>query len=327
MRSPQGLRRPVRWTRPAPAGPAAPGDGGPARRLPDFLIIGAYKCGTTSLVEYLGQHSQIFLPWLQEPNYFAYPTDVVSSSRKPEVDWGSVYRRHRARTLEQYLALFEAAPPAAVVGECSPEYMRSPHAHRRIAETLPGVKLLALLRNPLDRAYSDYQAFVRDSIERESFEQAVRRPYGTEPGHQYVATGFYGQQLAPYFAAFPREQIKVLLMDDLQADGARLLREVCAWLGVESSDWLPDLSTTRNVSGRPGNVVVSSAYRLRRYLRPWLKPLVPDWVQRRADGLLATGLHRETMSPRTRQELVEVYRDDVHLLERLIDRDLSAWLR
>lgn len=296
-------------------------------RLPDFLIIGAYKCGTTSLVEYLGQHSQVYLPWLQEPNYFAYATDAASSSPKPEVDWESIYRRHRARTMEQYLALFEDAPPGAVVGECSPEYMRSEHASGRIRQTLPKVKLLALLRNPVDRAYSDYQAFVRDSIEREPFEQAIRRPYGVEPGHQYVATGFFGAQLTPYFESFPSDQIKVLLMDDLQRDGAGLLQEVCAWLGVDASGWQPDLSTTRNVSGRPGNVAVSSAYRMRRYLRPWLKPVVPDWAQRRADGLLAAGLRRETMAPATRQELIEVYRDDVRLLEGLIGRDLSGWLQ
>jgi hypothetical protein len=296
-------------------------------RLPDFLIIGAYKCGTTSLVEYLGQHSQVFLPWLQEPNYFAYPADIRSKSRKPEVDWESIYRRHRARTIDQYHALFEDAPVGVMLGECSPEYMRSEHAWRRIQDTVPDVKLLALLRNPTDRAYSDYQAFVRDSIEQETFEEAIRRPHGVEPGHQYVATGFYGAQLTPYFKAFPREHIKVLLTEDLRTGGTQLLHGVCEWLGIQSSDWQPDLSTTRNISGRPGNLAVSTAYRLRRHLRPWLKPMVPDWAQRRADGLLASGLRRETMTPETRRELIEMYRDDIHVLEGLIDRDLSAWMR
>lgn len=296
-------------------------------RLPDFLIIGAYKSGTTSLVDYLGQHERVFLPWLQEPNYFAYPSDVSSTSRRPEVEWGSLYRRHRARTLGQYEALFEEAPADAVLGECSPEYMRSEHACRRIVERIPQVKLLAILRNPADRAYSDYQAFVRDSIESDSFETAIRRPHGVEPGRQYVATGFYGRQLAPYYEAFPAEQIKVMLTEDLRTDGVGTLRGLCDWLGVPSSQWQPDLSLQRNVSGRPGNLAVSTAYRLRRRLRPWLKPIVPPWAQRRADDLLASGLKRETMSPETRRHLVDVYRDDIHLLEGLIGRDLSAWLR
>ncbi len=295
-------------------------------RLPDFLIIGAYKCGTTSLVDYLGQHPRIYLPWLQEPNYFAYEQDLVGAGPKPEIDWHSVYRRHRARSLEQYEALFEEAPAAAVVGECSPEYMRSPHACARVRATLPDVKLLAILRNPVDRAYSDYQAFVRDSVEQEPFEQAVRRSYGTQPGHQYVATGFYGRQLEPYYAAFPSAQIKVLLTEDLQRRGREVLGEVTAWLGVDDDGFAPDLSATRNVSGRPGNVAVSSAYRLRRYLRPWLKPIVPAAVQRRADGLLAQGLKRETMSADVRAELSDVYREDVRLLETLVGRDLSGWL-
>jgi hypothetical protein len=296
-------------------------------RLPDFLIIGAYKSGTTSLVEYLGQHSQVYLPWLQEPNYFAYPADGDSRSSKPDVEWGSVYRRHRTRTRRQYEALFEEAPADAVVGECSPEYMRSPHACRRISEVLPNAKLIAILRNPVDRAHSDYQAFVRDSIEHEDFATAIKRAHGVEPGYQYVTTGFYGRQLQPYFEAFPAEQIKVLLTEDLHHRGPEVLREVCEWLEVDTSGWQPDLSLQRNISGRPGNLAVQTAYRLRRRLRPWLKPVVPDWAQRRADVLLASGLRREQISAEVRVELTNVYRDDVRLLEELIGRDLSDWLR
>lgn len=295
-------------------------------RLPDFLIIGAYKSGTTSLVEYLGQHPQVFLPWLQEPNYFAHPADSNSTARKPDIEWGSVYRRHRTNTMRQYAALFEDAPPGSIVGECSPEYMRSPHAVSRIHETLPNVKLVAILRNPVERAHSDYQAFVRDSIETEDFAAAVRRSPGLEPGHQYVLTGFYGRQLKPYYDMFGADRIKVLLNDDLRSDSLGSIRGLGDWLGVETKEWEPNLNRNRNVSGRPGNVAVSTAFRLRRRLRPWLKPIVPQWAQRRADGLLVTGLKREPIAPDVRGHLVDIYREDVSLLQALIGRDLSGWL-
>lgn len=296
-------------------------------RTPDFIIVGAYKCGTTSLLEYLGQHPGIYLPWLQEPNYFAYEPGLRSESQVPEVEWGSVYRRHRARTAQQYAGLFEGADEQDVVGECSPEYMRSDRAWRRIRQEVPHVKLLALLRNPVERAYSEHQAFVRDGVERDSFEVAIRREQTDRPGYQYVQTGFYGAQLTPYYDNFPRENIRVLFTEDLRDGGSDLLKELATWLGAESSKWVPDVSRMRNVSGQPANVVVSVAYRLRRRLRPWVKPVVPPWAQARADGLLASGLKRQAMPPAARQELIEVYRDDIRQLEDLTGRDLSGWLR
>lgn len=294
-------------------------------RMPDFVVIGAYKSGTTSLVDYLGRHEQVFMPWLQEPNYWAYEQDLPHGGPRPEVDSHSIYRRHRARTRTQYESLFADAPPGTITGECSPEYMRSPYACRRIREALPDVKLLAIVRNPVERAHSDYQAFVRDSLERESFAAAVRRPYGTDPGNQYVATGFYGAQLQPYFDTFGSQNIKVMLTEDLQRDQAGTMHDVFAFLGVDPARWEPDTDLQRNVSGRPRNPVVATAYRLRRRLRPVLKPIVPPGLQRRADKILAAGLEREKVDPVVRKELEEVYRDDVALLEKLIGRDLSAW--
>lgn len=296
-------------------------------RLPDFLVIGAFKSGTTSLVDYLGQHPKIFMPWLQEPNYFAFAQDSESTSPTPEIEWHGRYRRPRARTLTQYEGLFADAPADCVVGECSPAYLRSPHAAARIAKTMPDARLLAVLRNPVERAYSDYQAFVRDSLEHDDFETAIARDHSAKAGHQYVMTGFYGAQVQLYVTAFSRGRLKVVLSEDLRADRRAVLDDVCGWLGVPSEGWDPDLTTDKNVSGRPRNRGVALAYRARRRLRPWLKPIVPSWAQRRADRSLAAGLVREDVPLAARHSLVEIYRDDVALLESLIERDLSSWLR
>jgi hypothetical protein len=311
-------------------------------RMPDFLIIGAYKSGTTSLVDYLGQHPGIFLPDLQEPNYFAFSPEVVASAvgNKPEIEWEGVYRRPRARNLAQYESLFVDAPATAVVGECSPEYLRNPVASGRIQAELPGVKLLAILRNPVERTLSDYSARVRDSLETESLEVVIDRSMATAEAapqaavnseslnakgyYDYLETGFYGRQLRRYIETFPSAQLKVLLTEDLR-DGAGL-REAAVWLGVDP-DWQPDVSGTRNVSGAPRNKAVATAYKLRRQLRPWLKPIVPDALQRRVDGVLAKGLERQSMAPETRAKLIEIFRPDIELLARLLDRDLSAWLQ
>lgn len=314
-------------------------------RTPDFLIIGAYKCGTTSLVDYLGQHPQIFLPDLQEPNYWASTPEqeAAASGDRPQIEWEGVYRRPRARNAAQYASLFADAPASARLGECSPEYLRNPIACPRIVAALPDVQLLAILRHPAERTLSDYQARVRDGLETAPLDVAIERSLvSTAPGtgtggtvdseslnedktYDYLRTGFYGAQLERYFAAFPAEQIKVLLTEDLRDDGATL-RETAGWLGVDP-EWQPDVTATRNVSGAPRNKLIGTAYRLRRELRPWLKPIVPARVQHRVDGLLARGLVREAMTPQTRARLVDIFRDDVLTLQRLLDRDLSAWLR
>jgi hypothetical protein len=296
-------------------------------RLPDFLVIGAFKSGTTSLAQFLGHHPQIFMPWLQEPNFFAYEHAETGGAPRPEVERNSVYKRHRTRTLAQYESLFEEAPPGALIGECSPEYLRSPYACGRIAAELPNARLLAILRNPIERAFSDYQAFVRDSLERSPFSEAIHRPPGIEPGSQYVMTGFYGRQLKPYVDTFGKDRVKVILNEDLRDDAKVVLDGVCEWLGVDPMPDSAELMNQFNVSGRPRNAAVALAYKLRRVSRPWAKPIVPERLQRGVDSLLATGLKRESVSPAVRSELIEVYREDIELLQTLIDRDLSSWLR
>jgi len=313
--------------------------------LPDFLIIGAYKSGTTSLVDYLGQHPQIFLPELQEPNYWASTPEqeAAATGSKPQVEWEGVYRRPRARNAAQYASLFADAPTSATLGECSPEYLRNPIACPRIRKELPDVKLLAILRHPAERTLSDYQARVRDGLETASLEVAIERSLvSTAPGtgagrgvdgeslnehrtYDYLVTSFYGRQIERYFEAFPKSQIRVLLTEDLRND-PNVLSDTAAWLGVDP-DWTPDVTATRNVSGAPKNKFIGTAYKLRRELRPLLKPVVPAGLQRRVDNMLAKGLVREAMAPETRAQLVEIFRDDVLTLQRLIGRDLSAWLR
>ncbi len=295
-------------------------------RLPDFLIIGAFKSGTTSLVSYLDQHPRVFLPWLQEPAFFASPRFDLSAAgdprprRPPE----GVYGRLRTETLAQYAALFEPAPEGAVLGESSPQYLRDPEACGRIAQVLPHAKLIAVLRQPSERAFSDYMMFVRDGLEMASFAEVVARPRSGQTHQHFVETGFYGRQLRPYYETFPREQIRVVLFEELTRDPLGTVRDLYAWLGVDSS-FVPDVSEVRNVSGVPGNRGVAAAYRLRRRLQPHLKPLVPRPVVRAVDGRLQRGLRRDAPDPAVMKELADVYRDDVRLLSEHAGRDLAHW--
>ena len=298
----------------------------PRPRLPDFLIVGAFKSGTTSLVDYLGQHPDVWLPWLQEPAFFASPRFSLdlSGDPRPQKAPESAYGRPRTETLAQYAALFADAPVGATLGESSPQYLREPEAPARIASLLPDVKLLAVLRHPAQRAYSDYMMFVRDGMEKASFAEVVARPYGPRPPQHFVETGFYGKQLQRFYDIFPRDQIRVVLTEDLAAEPAATLGGIFSWLGVDP-DFRPDVSGVRNVSGMPANRAVAAAYALRRRAQPVLKPLLPAALVRRVDDRLRRGLHKQAPDPQVIEHLSEVYRDDIALLSRLLQRDLSAW--
>ena len=283
--------------------------------LPQFLVIGAYKSGSTAIQEALRAHPQIFLP-AKGPSFFAF--DEAPAIDRP-LPPGTV------RDWEAYQALFAGAPAEAVRGEVSPEYLANPWSCGRIRARVPDAKLVAVLRNPVERAFSDYLMYVRDGDERLDFaaaldEQDERRRAGSPTGF-YLETGFYGRQLAPYFDAFPRGQLQVHLFEDFAADPDSVLAPICELLGVD-----PELGTTPeravNVSGVPRNAVVGAAVRSGRRVAP----LLPEAVRRRAKAALARGLDRPALEPELRARLVEVYREDVAELERLLERPLGHWL-
>lgn len=199
-----------------------------ARSWPHFIIVGGQRCGTNSLYEYLAAHPRIgrALP-IQEVHYFD-----LNFAKGPR--W---YRGHFPLSFERPLA--KSSPtPARITGECSPYYMFHPLAPQRIAATLPNAKILMLLRHPVDRAYSHYQHERSRGIETVSFEEAIDREPDRLAGevdrmrndqnyesfnHQhfsYLARGRYIEQVETFFSLFPREQILVLISEQLFSDPA-----------------------------------------------------------------------------------------------------------
>ena len=224
---------------------------------PDFLVIGAYKAGTTSLDRYLRTHPEIFLPAVKEPSYYAFTGPNAASRPRPP---DAVTDRH------QYLALFDSVAGERAIGEVSPEYLVHPDAADAIAAELPDVKLIAVLRNPVERAYSDYLMYVRDGREPLDFTAALaaqdERHAGDPRGH-YVDTGRYGEQLDRYYQRFDRSQIRVYLFEDLANDPAACVRDVFAFLGVDTTFVPADLGEN-NVSGVPRGRMQAALLRTRR---------------------------------------------------------------
>ncbi|MGH2994751.1 MAG: sulfotransferase family protein [Gaiellaceae bacterium] len=289
---------------------------GAERLLPDFLVIGAYKSGTTALHAALRRHPQVFVPERKGPSFFAF--DGAPATDRP-LPPGTV------RRLEDYERLFEGANEKLVAGEVSPEYLANPWSCGRISERVPEAKLVAILRNPVERAYSDFLMYVRDGLEHAGFGQALdeqveRRRAGSATGY-YVETGFYGHQLRPYFDAFPRDRIHVILFEDFAADPKGELGRLFAFLGVDPALARPSERAV-NVSGVPRNAAVGAVIRAGRRLAP----VLPAAVRGPAKAVLARGLDRPSLLPDERRRLVEAYREDVAELERLLGRSLARWL-
>jgi hypothetical protein len=265
--------------------------------LPNFLIIGAAKAGTTSLYHYLRQHPDIYMPSVKEPGYFSDP-------QSPR---------------EAYESLFSAVTTEHAIGEASPQYLNSPTAPDRIASELPGVRLIVSLRNPADRAYSSYLGRLQGGRERRGVEEAMR------PGTYYFESSLYFTSLSPYFERFPRERIKVLLFDDIAADARAVLRDLYDFLEVDRS-FDADVSARHGVAATPrwlilNEIVTKGADRVHDLLPPRLRDTgiggrVKRLFLRKPDALPAS----------IRRRLLAEFRDDTRKTEALIGRDLSHWL-
>lgn len=274
--------------------------------LPNFLIIGAAKAGTTSLYHYLAQHPDVFMSPIKETNHFCDEGTLVD---------GAPAIRDRAA----YQALFAPAAGRAAIGEASPKYLNDVSAPDRIHAELPGVRLIVSLRNPADRAYSSYLGRIRDGAETRTAEEALR------PGNYAFDTSLYSPRLERYFRRFPRERIEVILFDDLAARPAETLRQICRFLEIEPD--LPlDLTERHNPAVVPRFPILNRTLALSLRL---LRPLMPQRLLWRGYGtrLRSPLLRRaDRMPPDLRRRLLDQYRDDIRATGELIGRDLSHWL-
>jgi hypothetical protein len=297
--------------------------------LPNFLVIGAAKAGTTSLYDYLRQHPEVFVPTVKEPRFFAYDGRPLPAGG-PGRDW---IHDATVTDLASYEALFDEAGGAKARGEASPLYLYSAHAATRIAARVPGARLVAILRDPADRAFSHYLHLRRDRLEPcSSFADALARERKRieddwDWSFHYRALGFYNEQLARYAMLFPPGALHIELYEDLAADPAGVARRVFTFLGVDP-EFVPDVRARLNPGGVPRE---GAGWRMAtRYdhpVRRALRPLLPHRLRLvLLARLRARSLERPTLDPDVRADLVAGYREDIERLQARLDRDLSAWL-
>jgi hypothetical protein len=290
--------------------------------LPNFIVVGAAKAGTTALYWYLLEHPSVVRSPVKENNAVASGRDAGGKLGygDPEV------QDFPLKSLDDYQGLFAEAGDATAVGEASPIYLECPQAAARIQALLPGVRIIASLRHPVDRAYSDYLMHLRHRGRRFDAERDLSAAADwARPDSHWMRIGRYHEQLSRYFEAFPRRQIHVSLFDDLKRSPPELMRGVYRFVGVDE-EFMPDFTTPHAIGGMPASRLVEG-FLTSRAARMTIKPLIPtraaNWVKR----LRARNMRKAPSLPADlKRELTGHFRDDIARTGELIGRSLDHWL-
>jgi hypothetical protein len=269
-------------------------------RLPDALILGAAKAGTTSLAAWLGAHPDVHVPPQKEIHFFSHRWEMGLAWYASE--------------------LGETTKPLVV--EASPEYLAHPDAAGRIAEVLPDAKLIALLREPADRAWSHYW-YDHDLGLRElpTFEELAAAA-GTADEHDHLEQGRYGRHLERYSATVPRDRLLVLWFDDLRDHPERTWREVCAFLGIDAD---PVPASVGSVHNKHYTIRFPAVRRFMLRQRAWRR--WPFGLARRIDRFVRAEQDNPEMDADVRQQLRAAFADDRQALEAWLGRPVPAGWR
>lgn len=299
---------------------------------PTFIVIGAPKCATTALYATLKRHPQVRMSRLKETRYFAFEGHPPAFcgpggaewNRRVIPDWGT------------YLGMFRGEgtnPPA--IGEVSPVYLTSYFPERtaaNIRRRLPEVRLIAVLRQPAERAYSNF-TYLRGKgrepladFRHALAQEPERKAAGWNPGFYYRENGAYATNLLPYYALFPRQQLHIVIFDDLVQHPARCLAEIYGFIGVDSAQG-PTRLERENITRWPRSWM----------LQAWLD--APPRIVQHLPGRMRRSLLRRLkqwnagqvkpppLDAALRRELTESYRDEILRLQDLIGRNLNHWLK
>lgn len=302
--------------------------------LPTFVVAGTVRGATTSLHYYLEQHPSIGMSAIKEPNFFLFADDG-----RPYVTDRSIITKS-VSTRSDYEALFDAVASRPVRGDASPLYLYTKETPERIPAVVPDAKAVAILREPVSRAWSHFLHLYRGdaaaatdrfraAIEPELAQADVYTPY--EAGHHFLRIGRYADQVERYLKAIGAERVLAVDYRDVQRDPAAVLRRVCGFLDVDA-DYPFDVHTVYNTSGVVRNALIGRMQMIVGKAQPYAKRALPPSVVRRAGRARARfeGRTFEQATPLPGDlvgRLREWYADDIVRLEALLDRDLSHWRR
>ncbi|UII21149.1 sulfotransferase family protein [Fulvivirga ligni] len=302
--------------------------------LPDFLIIGAGKCGTTSVDNYLKQHPSIFVTAFKEPNFFGF--EMVKPEDFDDPNELKYYQDHSITDLKSYQDLYKEAEPGQIKGETSNTYLYHETAPERIKHYVPDVKMIAIFRQPAERLYSRYLHLARvDQLPTPTFEGVLDKSTIWWERNDLVKEGFYYKNLSKFYDHFDKDQIKVVLFEDLKKDPQGIIQSIAEFVGADGSFEF-DLSVEYNKSGFIKNKFYDKMIGQNSIIKKGIKSMVPTsafeklksnpWLRKKFTDITDKNLVRPKLEPELKQKVTDIYRADIQQLAKLINRDLSHWL-
>lgn len=286
--------------------------------LPNFIIVGAPKAGTTSLYHYLTEHPQVFMSDPKEVNFF---------SRKEIEAQGLFYDDFKARNLNEYEELFASVTDEKAVGEASVSYLFYPEVPAKIKETLPNVKIIILLRDPVDRGFShylmDYKLGLVDIPFKEIIYKTNKHKNQNLYYQQYVELGLYYEQVKRYLDIFGHEKVRIYFQEDLRSDSKKTILDLYEFLGIDKS-FMPNIEREHNVFAMPKNKLIRTFYAFYP-LRSLLSAIIPKALKEKIESIIFERKQKPKLEQDAKAYLWDFYRDNICELEHLLDRDLSQW--
>lgn len=286
------------------------------QKLPDFMVVGAQKAATTWLFECLDEHPEIFVPVRKELHYFCNLDDCRFSSKNKGMDW--------------YLSQFDSNKEVKFVGELTTDYMYYEHVAKELYDFNRNLKIVVLLRNPVDRAYSAYWMWKRHNKNLPPFSQLIR-----QPENSFIRRGLYRQQIEPYLNLFGKSQVRIYVLEEIKVNPDVFIEDLYQFIGVNKT-FRPhalnkQVAETKNYPGVVGRIVykglspILNAWGVRtawRFIRR--KTKVKELVLKIMFVSASKGGYPK-MSIDDRNYLVEVFRRENESLTQLLDRNINVW--
>lgn len=317
-------------------------DAANAVRRPDFFIVGAAKAGTTSLYNYLKLHPEVYFSPIKEPHYFS--TDIKLEEMRSDfkkkvfIDIGEYINnnlgspRHGAfvRDETHYQQLFSLVKNEKRIGESSVSYLYSQVAATKIKAFNPEAKIVIILRNPVERAFSHYLMDLRIGYETRNFIEAVNADIqkdkkGWGQSHLYVELGLYYEQVKRYLEVYSPGNIKIILHDDFKKFPKKVLSDVYSFLGVSDKSEEIDFSVRHNKAELPKSRILQKFEKT-----PLMQKVLADFIPGALRRKLKSGFYSTENLPgltiEDRKSLHHYFSEDIKKLSELVGRDLSAWL-
>ncbi len=308
--------------------------------MDNFYIVGAAKSGTTSLYHHLDRHPDVHMSPIKEPHYFCKDIRYENFDKKYQEEVRFDAKKYLKRKVlekkhiayidnfDEYSQLFRERGKEKICGEISTGYLYSKVAAEEIYRFDSNAKIAMVLRDPIERAFSHWMMDLRSNdVCRNSFHEAILKDQENTDGiwgknHLYIEIGLYHKQVERYFNVFPKEQVLVLLYDDLKSDPVAFFKKLFEFLEIEN---LPiDVDERFNFASLPRYPALDTMIKKARLDRLAAK-YFPVSVKKKIKNVLFNKDDLPKLTSRDRGNVISYFEADIILLEELLGRDLSAW--